>query len=151
MGIRTELFHGTCSLTGPKLDKSAFKKLAMFTLKQQVESKGVNSSRHGAYFYLYLHQFWTCTITLNIQHAHKPSVLCFMPDIKLSPCPLQQLHQLLATFDDSMNKLSPAAVCLTVSIRVAAALHTQHKTRNSGVSLIWLSRIHFPSALCQYF
>ena len=31
-----------------------------------------------------------------------------------------------ATFDDSMNKLSPAAVCLIVSIRVAAALHTTH-------------------------
>ena len=71
---------------------------------------------------------------LNIQHAHKPSVLCFMLDIKLSPCPLQQLHQLLATFDDSMNKLSPAAVCLIVSIRVAAALHTKHGAPESHLT-----------------
>ena len=41
-----------------------------------------------------------------------------------------QLHQQAATFDESMNKLSPAAVCLIVSSHqsaVAATHNTQHK------------------------
>ena len=147
MGIWTELFHGTCPLTGPKLDKSASTKLAMFTLKQQVESKGVNSSRHGACFYI--HQFWTCTTTLNIQHAHKPSVLCFMPDIKLSPC---HLPTTAATPATGNNWWFNEQIITCSSLPHWQSELLQHYKLNMELrSLIWLSRIHFPSALCQYF